>query len=547
MKKKIIPSVLIVLLLLSSVAAASTTERVGNTPTYGVKSLTDTSGLTTTDLNTLTPEQLVNSLLGSGVKVTKVKYTGAKVAAGTFSGGSDNIGIKNGIVLSSGAISSVVGSNKNEGTSTINEMPGDTDLDGLIPGYSTNDAASLEFSFIPDSDQITFKYVFGSEEYNEYVGSSFNDVFGFFLNGKNVALIPGTSTPVSINNVNLNSYPNYYINNDLNSGAKINTELDGLTTILTVTVPVNKGKENTIKLATADAGDSILDSDVFIEGGSFTSADFFLSPSSATNEIGNIHTLTAELKSNTGEPIVGNTVNFKITEGPKAGLKGSNITGSQGKAAWSYTSSVVGTDKIYAYVGTENDPKYKSNVVTNTWMCTIKPPVAEFSGTPTSGKAPLNVAFTDKSTGSPTSWYWNFGDGTSSKIQNPTHKYSKTGSYTVALTVSNAAGNNTVTKTGYITVVAKPIAAFSASPTSGKAPLSVQFTDKSANSPTSWKWNFGDGTSSTEKNPKHEYLEEGNYKVTLTVTNTAGSSTATKTDYIKVITNTRPGLYSENK
>jgi len=207
MKKRIISSVLIILLLLSSVAAASTTERVGNTPKGRVMSLTTTtSGLTTEDLNTVTPEQLVNSLLGSGITVTNVKYTGAKVAAGTFDGGSDNIGIKNGVVLSSGAVSSVVGPNKYTSTSTSNGMPGDTDLNGLIPGYSTNDAASLEFSFIPNSDKISIKYVFGSEEYNEFVGSSFNDVFGFFLNGKNIALIPGTSIPVSINNVNLNSY-----------------------------------------------------------------------------------------------------------------------------------------------------------------------------------------------------------------------------------------------------------------------------------------------------------------------------------------------------
>ncbi|WP_292391358.1 PKD domain-containing protein [Methanosarcina sp. UBA5] len=92
-----------------------------------------------------------------------------------------------------------------------------------------------------------------------------------------------------------------------------------------------------------------------------------------------------------------------------------------------------------------------------------------------------------------------------------------------------------------------PVANFSAKPTSGKAPLNVAFTDKSAGSPIKWKWNFGDGTSSTEQNPKHEYSQEGKYKVTLTVTNAAGSSTAIKTNYIKVTTNTRPGIYFKNK
>ncbi|WP_141241777.1 PKD domain-containing protein, partial [Methanosarcina spelaei] len=107
-----------------------------------------------------------------------------------------------------------------------------------------------------------------------------------------------------------------------------------------------------------------------------------------------------------------------------------------------------------------------------------------------SGKAPLTVTFTDKSTGTPTKWQWNFGDGSKSFVQNPTHKYSKSGVYTVSLTVKNAKGSNTVTKTDYITVITKPIANFTSSVTSGKAPLTVTFTDKSTGTPTSWKWSF---------------------------------------------------------
>mgnify|MGYP000922284285 CR=1 FL=1 len=185
---------------------------------------------------------------------------------------------------------------------------------------------------------------------------------------------------------------------------------------------------------------------------------------------------------------------------------------------------------------------------TDIYMVTLSTsPVAAFSASPTSGKAPLKVKFTDNSTGSPTSWKWTFGDGTSSTKQNPTHKYSKARNYTVSLTVTNAEGSNTVTKKDYINVVTKPVASFSAKPTSGKVPLTVAFTDKSAGIPTKWKWSFGDGKTSTQQNPKHQYLQEGNYKVTLTVTNAAGSSTVTKTNYIKVTTNTRPGIYSESK
>jgi YVTN family beta-propeller protein len=174
-------------------------------------------------------------------------------------------------------------------------------------------------------------------------------------------------------------------------------------------------------------------------------------------------------------------------------------------------------------------------------------PVSNFSAKPTEGKAPLNVAFTDESTGDPTKWKWTFGDGAKSSVQNPTHKYSKVGSYTVTLTAKNDEGSNTVTKTNYIKVVEKPVAKFTSSVTSGKAPLNVAFIDKSTGIPTSWKWTFGDGEKSSVQNPNHQYLQEGKYKVTLTVTNAAGSSTATKTDYIKVTTNTRPGIYSKNK
>ncbi|AKB50411.1 Chitin binding protein [Methanosarcina barkeri str. Wiesmoor] len=166
----------------------------------------------------------------------------------------------------------------------------------------------------------------------------------------------------------------------------------------------------------------------------------------------------------------------------------------------------------------------------------LKAPVAAFSAFPTSGKAPLNVAFIDKSTGSPASWKWSFGDGSSSFAQNPTHKYSKAGIYTVNLTVKNAKGKNTVTKTQYIKVITKPVAAFSASLTLGKVPLTVKFTDTSTGIPTKWQWSFGDGSKSFVQNPKHKYSKAGKYTVSLTVKNDKGSNTVTKTEYIKVIT-----------
>ncbi len=163
-------------------------------------------------------------------------------------------------------------------------------------------------------------------------------------------------------------------------------------------------------------------------------------------------------------------------------------------------------------------------------------PVAAFSASPTSGSAPLKVAFTDRSVGSATSWKWSFGDGTSSTQKNPSHTYSKAGKYNVSLTVRNAAGSNKITKSNYIAVNAlkPPLPAFSASPLNGKAPLTVKFTDKSTNNPTSWVWDFGDKSTSTVQNPVHKYTKAGKFTVKLTIKNSKGTNWITKKSYVNV-------------
>jgi uncharacterized protein (TIGR02145 family) len=167
----------------------------------------------------------------------------------------------------------------------------------------------------------------------------------------------------------------------------------------------------------------------------------------------------------------------------------------------------------------------------------VEPPVAAFSVDTTSITEGDTVYFTDESTNSPTSWDWDFGDGSTSTEQNPSHTYSSAGSYTVRLTVTNSVGSDSETKTNYITVnseIFKPVAAFTASPTTIIEEGAVQFTDQSTNEPTEWSWDFGDGSTSTEQNPNHSYTNEGTYDVSLTVTNSAGSDSETKTDMITV-------------
>ncbi len=161
-------------------------------------------------------------------------------------------------------------------------------------------------------------------------------------------------------------------------------------------------------------------------------------------------------------------------------------------------------------------------------------PVADFGATPRTGAVPLTVAFSDLSSGAPTSWLWTFGDGTSSTAQNPTHVYSSPGSYAVRLDVSNARGTNSLTRSGYISAVApeRPRADFSATPTRGLAPLAVVFADLSTGSPTSWQWEFGDGGRSSVQHPSHTYTQPGSYSVTLTVGNAAGTDSVTRSGYV---------------
>lgn len=254
-----------------------------------------------------TPLQLLeNVLLGEGVTVSNVTFNGGDPTvlneqAGSFTGAEASIGLSSGIVLSSGSVQVALGPN-NAGGSTLgggNFGFGDPDLE-ILAGVTTNDASILEFDFVPVGDSITFRYVFASEEYNEYVCGTVNDVFGFFLSGPglsgpftdnavNLALVPGTTVPVSINTVNngtvgsngqlqncLDLDPNWTANNIyyIDNGASIEVQFDGQTVVLTARAEVVCGQTYHIKMAIADGGDTAFDSGVFLEAGSFTSVPF---------------------------------------------------------------------------------------------------------------------------------------------------------------------------------------------------------------------------------------------------------------------------------
>ncbi len=247
------------------------------------------------------PEDLVkNVLIGQGVTVSNVKFNNSANninvnAIGTFSNGNTtNIGLSGGLLLTSGSAMIAIGPNNSASAGQNNGLPGDPQLQLLIPGYSVNDASVLTFDFVPESDTVEFRWVFGSEEYPEFVNTSFNDVFGFFISGidpatwtqynnKNIALIPSppapANTPVTIDNVNHNVYSQFYVNNA--GGATI--QYDGFTTVLTAKAAVIPCLTYSIKIAVADAGDFIYDSGVFLEENSFNSGGITVTQSVVSN------------------------------------------------------------------------------------------------------------------------------------------------------------------------------------------------------------------------------------------------------------------------
>ncbi len=265
--------------------------------------------------NSFTPQQYVeNILIGPGVQVSNVTFNGLTAYSGnqignfTYTG--TQIPFNSGLVLASGGVSGLAGPN-NSGSSTIAvsapAINNDAQLNA-IAGFSTYDVGKLEFDFIPAGDVVSFNFLFGSEEYNEYVCGSVNDVFGFFVtalapgggtyNNTNLALIPGTTIPISINTVNNGSVgsngtatncsdldPNWQDNNIYFDGAPgANFQADGMTVLLNISFDVVCGESYHFKFAVADGGDPAFDSWVLLQSGSFTSDAVEVSVATVTGD-----------------------------------------------------------------------------------------------------------------------------------------------------------------------------------------------------------------------------------------------------------------------
>lgn len=319
---------------------------------------------------TQTPDQLVNNVLvGSGVIVTNVTYNYSvpdanviQTTVGYFNNNGTSFPITEGIMLGTGDVILAVGPNNSGGATNNNGVanpdPNDPDL-AAIGSATMNNECILEFDFIPAGDSIVFNYIFASEEYHEYAPSSFNDAFGFFISGpgfagpyaggaENIAIIPGTSMPVTINNLNngnSNTGPcqNCAFLTDNTGG--VDLQYDAHTVVLQAAASVVCGQTYHIKIAIADAGDQAFDSAVFLEASSFSSNGVNVSIASATGSAAiteacdsAIVTFTRPEDSDT----VALTINYGIAGTATNGVDYNNLSGT--------VTFPVGVDTVQFYI-----------------------------------------------------------------------------------------------------------------------------------------------------------------------------------------------------
>jgi len=265
----------------------------------GLLAATQASAIIVTPTNSGTT--LANNIIGSGITISNVTLTGANGAAGTFADGlASGFGIDSGIILTTGLAQNAEGPNTSDGMGQDNGFAGSSLLNAL--GYSTHDATVLGFDFLSNGGDLFFNYVFASEEYNEYINAGYNDVFAFFLDGVNIATIPGSGgMPVSIDNVNCGkpygsggSFCSLFNNNDMqDGGGSFNTQYDGFTNVFTATALGLTAGLHHMTLAIADSGDGVLDSGVLLQAGSFS--DTPTPPTTSVPEPGTFALLASSL------------------------------------------------------------------------------------------------------------------------------------------------------------------------------------------------------------------------------------------------------------
>lgn len=208
------------------------------------------------------------------------------------------------------------------------------------------------------------------------------------------------------------------------------------------------------------------------------------------------------------------------------GISGSTtLVSAEPVELYEYSATGTNFDSYFDYVFVYNDNYYIP--IHGVWSSAESTGTAAFSANVTYGPVNQAVLFTDTSTGSPSAWYWDFGDGNTSTSQNPTNTYGFAGSFDVTLNASYYGVNETELKVGYINIGQAPVASFITNVSSGFVPLSVLFTDTSSNGPTGWNWSFGDGDYSDLQSPSHEFDTSGIFTVIFNASSTYGYNITT--------------------
>ena len=528
------------------------------------------------------------------LEALNITHTGYSSSISYFDDG-NVIGFNKGIILASGPTTMIEGQNNVSGAGSDVGTSGDTDLNALASPYTTHNASVLEFDFIPSSDTVSFRYVFGSEEYPEYVCSSFNDVFGFFLSGPgisgpysnnsiNIAQVPDDisgsinppasyfSDPVAINAINpgvagshgtdatCNSqypdwkdYVHYFVNNGTGSTPAQNqyTQLDGYTTPLMARVVLTACETYHIKLAVADASDGILDSGVFLEANSFKSPDPpQMSFATATSDMDQVYegctTTITVTRANTQDVLNPEIVYLDLTG--STATSGVDYPAIPNPVVIPPGDSMVVID-VTPYIDAVS-PEADETIIINYQEgcpCTSSPiqqviNIKNFVGISggidnidpvyCEGGTPTNLTTTMTGQGD-YSYIWSTGETTDNINVSPLFNT------TYSVTISDECGNITSDQVD-VTVVSSPTTTFThtATPCSYNNTISFIYTGNAGSSAT-YSWSFPGGTpaTSTDQHPSNiVFPPGGTYTVELTsvVTENGCTSIAPTTAVIDI-------------
>lgn len=534
--------------------------------------------------SSVTANQLVQALIGNGIAVSNIQLNCGAGAYGSFSNGNTtNLGINNGIVLTSGS-ADTVGSPNTSGfdvTVCLGTTYSDPDLVAIDP-TATNDVCILEFDIIPKCDSLNVRFVFGSEEYPNFV-NSINDLFGFFVTGpnpagppyvsQNIAVIPG-NIPVTINNINngnTNTGPcmncAYYIDNT--GGPTI--QYDGMTVVITAGLAMVPCQIYHFKIAIADASDCALDSGVFLDY--LACITGFTTQTTTTPDMCNSCTGTATVAVTGGQgpytyqwlPSGGNaatatnlcagTYSVLVMDQQSCGIpdtivvnvanQGSIAVNTQqvdatcnGDCNGSLNVTPTGGTPPFTYVWTPNVSS--SNSANGLCAGTYTVDVTDANGCGTQSiytitqPTPVSLAVTGidsicagdnaTMTAAPNGGTGPYTVSWDNNLPNGlTQTVSPNATTIYTATVTDANGCN-IQQTFTVTINPAPVATFTPGP-GDCAPAIVQMTNNTQGG-SYWLWNFGDPNSTSDtsaiQNPSYTYTTPGTYDITLIAANANG-------------------------